>query len=258
VATAVARNPEDVRMTFGEHLEELRWRLFKSVLALVVAFAASIFFYKDLVKIVVRPHFRAMNLLGVTGENAQLMSGAYTGPIWAVMKLSFIVAIIVASPVIAWQIWKFISAGLYPKERKYVHYYAPVSMGLFLAGIAFGYFILVPYGLFGMAEMMKIDVITPRYMFADYLDLFMVLTVMTGLIFQLPLVMLFITSIGLATAKSWLKWIRFAVVGIFVVSALITPSPDAFTQCLMALPLFGLYLLGILLSAFVGRKAVAR
>lgn len=253
VAPAVKR-PEDVRMTFGEHLEELRWRLFKSVLALLVGFAGAVYFYKPLVKFVVQPHFKAMSWLGLDATKAHLISGAYAGPIWAVMKLAFIVGFIAASPIMAYQIWRFVSAGLYSAERKYVVRFAPLSYLLFLGGCVFGYLILIPYGLYGMAMMLKVDVIDPTYTFTDYLNLVMSLTVVTGVMFELPLVMMFCTAIGLTTAKIWLKWMRFAVVAIFVAAAVLTPSPDIFTQVLMAVPLFLLYLAGIGLSAMVGRS----
>src|SRR6266850_4001830 len=117
MATATQTPPTDateVRMTFGEHLEELRWRLVKSLIALFVAFVVSTIFYQDLVTFVVRPHHRVMDWLNIHGPEADLITGSYTKPIWAAMKLSFIVALFAASPIIAWQGWRFVAAGLYP------------------------------------------------------------------------------------------------------------------------------------------------
>ncbi len=248
-------DPDQVRMSFGEHLEELRGRLFKSVVALGVAFAAAVVWYQDLLLVLVQPHYDAMRLLGVPAERGHLIQGSYTQPIWAVMKLAFIVAVFVASPVVAYQAWRFIGAGLYPRERKYVLSYAPLSFLLFVGGCVFGYFILIPYGLYAMTQMFQMDIVDPTFTLSDYLGLVMTLTIVTGVIFELPLVMVFLTAIGLTTAKTWWSWIRFAIVAIFVAAAILTPSPDIFTQCLMAVPLMGLYFLGILMSAFVGGKS---
>jgi len=245
------QDPTEVRMTFGEHLEELRWKLVKSLVALLATFVLATIFYQELVWFVVQPHFQVMEWLQIKDSNAQLIAGAYTKPIWAVMKLSLIVGLFAASPYIAYQIWSFISAGLYPRERKYVIRYAPFSFILFFGGCIFGYLVLIPYGLFGLAQIVNIPAVQPTYLFTDYLDLVMSLTIITGAIFQLPLVMAFISAIGLTTWRTWVRWIKVAIVAIFVAAAILTPTPDVFTQLLLAIPLLVLYGLGILLSAFV-------
>ncbi|HZL72123.1 MAG TPA: twin-arginine translocase subunit TatC, partial [Planctomycetota bacterium] len=134
VQTPPTQDPTEVRMTFGEHLEELRWKLVKSLVALLATFVLATIFYQELVWFVVQPHFQVMEWLKIRDSNAQLIAGAYTKPIWAVMKLSLIVGLFAASPFIAYQIWSFISAGLYPRERKYVIRYAPFSFLLFFGG----------------------------------------------------------------------------------------------------------------------------
>ena len=251
VQTPPTQDPTEVRMTFGEHLEELRWKLVKSLVALLATFVLATIFYQELVWFVVQPHFQVMEWLKIRDSNAQLIAGAYTKPIWAVMKLSLIVGLFAASPYIAYQIWSFISAGLYPRERKYVIRYAPFSFILFFGGCIFGYLVLIPYGLFGLAQIVNIPAVQPTYLFTDYLDLVMSLTIITGAIFQLPLVMAFISAIGLTTWRTWVRWIKVAIVAIFVAAAILTPTPDVFTQLLLAIPLLVLYGLGILLSAFV-------
>jgi len=251
VQTPPTQDPTEVRMTFGEHLEELRWKLVKSLVALLATFVLATIFYQELVWFVVQPHFQVMEWLKIRDSNAQLIAGAYTKPIWAVMKLSLIVGLFAASPFIAYQIWSFISAGLYPRERKYVIRYAPFSFLLFFGGCIFGYLVLIPYGLFGLAQIVNIPAVQPTYLFTDYLDLVMSLTIITGAIFQLPLVMAFISAIGLTTWRTWIRWIKVAIVAIFVTAAILTPTPDVFTQLLLAIPLLLLYGLGILLSAFV-------
>ncbi len=252
------KDAEDVRMTFGEHLEELRWRLIKSVIAWTVCFVASIFLYEHLVRFICEPHFRAMRWLGIAPEKSMLIHGGYAAGVFAVLKLAFITSIFAASPVILWQLWAFVAAGLYRTERKYVLLYAPPSFLLFIGGCVFGYLILVPMGLYGMASMLKFDIVAQQYIFRDYLDLVMTLTIVTGVVFELPLVMMFVTSIGLAEPKHWWKWSRYAIVAIFFASAVLTPSPDVFTQVLMAGPLIILYFIGLGMSWFVARKPESR
>lgn len=280
MATATQSPPTDVtevRMTFGEHLEELRWRLVKSLVALLVGFVVATIYYQELVAFIVRPHYRVMEWIRKDEEakkapapaagpekreiHGQLIAGAYTKPIWAVMKLSFIVGLFVASPFIGYQIWSFISAGLYARERKYVVRYAPASFLLFTGGCAFGYLILIPYGLYGMAQLINIEGVQATYIFTDYLDLVMALTIVTGAIFQLPLLMGFFSAIGLTTWRTWIRWIKFAIVAIFIAAAILTPTPDVFTQLLLAIPLLLLYAIGIGLSALVaspGRRPAAQ
>jgi Tat protein translocase TatC len=255
--TAVADEVESARMSFGEHLEELRFRLIKSLVAWLVCFIVAICFYDKLVEFICWPHFRAMKWLGIPEEASRLQSGGYAKPIFAVMKLSFIIATAAASPVWIWQIWAFISAGLYKHERKYVYRYAAPSFLLFLGGCVFGYLVLVPVGLYGMASMLNLKQVLLQFMFQDYLDLVMTLTVITGAIFELPLVMMFLTSIGLVEPKMWWKWSRYAIVAIFLAAAILTPSPDVFTQVLMAAPLTVLYFMGLGLSWFVWRRPAA-
>ena len=119
----------EARMTFGEHIEELRKRILKSLIILLAAIFACMAYYDELVTFITRPHVEAMVKLGV--KNYELMPGSYGGPIIAVMKLAFIVSLFVSSPFIGYQAWAFVSAGLYRHERRYVLAFAPVSFILF-------------------------------------------------------------------------------------------------------------------------------
>ena len=241
------------RMTFGEHLEELRTRLFKSILVLLVAFVALLFETGPLIRVISRPHFRAMKLMGIPREQSAFLAGSYTEPVVATLKLTFIVALFVSSPFIAWQIWAFVAAGLYPKERRYVVAYAIPSFVLFLGGCAFGFFLLIPYGLWGMANMQAVDIVDPKFTFSEYLNLVMLLTIILGAIFELPLIMLFLTVVGLVQPATYSKWRRFSIVLIFIVAAVLTP-PDVFSQLLMAFPLLILYEIGVILARIAARR----
>ncbi|MBI2931856.1 MAG: twin-arginine translocase subunit TatC [Planctomycetes bacterium] len=252
--TAKDLEPDDVRMTFGEHLEELRWRLIKATVAWLICFIGAAFLYLPLLEFICRPHFLAMSWLNKPEETQRLLSGGYAKPIFAVLKLAFIVSVAAASPAIAWQIWRFVAGGLYKNERRYVKLYALPSLLLFIGGCAFGYFILIPFGLYGMASMLNFDFIAQQYLLQDYLDLVMTLTIVTGAIFELPLIMMFTTSIGVTEPKTFWRWSRYAIVAIFLAAAILTPSPDVVTQLLMAGPLTVLYFFGMGLSYLVRRR----
>ena len=247
-------DPSEVRMTFGEHLEELRGRLFKSIAFLMIAIVVSMFFYSELVTLITAPHVRAMKLLKVPEAESRLMPGSYGGPIIAVMKLSFIVALFVSSPVIGYQMWAFVAAGLYPREKKYVRMFAPISFALFTAGCAFGFFILIPACLFGLAKSMNIGaILSNQYIFSDYLSLVMTLTIVLGGVFQVPLVMVFLSKIGLVSPSSWNRWRRHAVVINLIFAAIVTPA-DIFSMIMVAIPLLVLYEIGFVVSWIVVRS----
>lgn len=249
----------EVRMTFGEHLEELRSRLFKSVVFLLVAVVVSMLFYTELVTFITRPHMRAMELLKVSEAESKLMPGSYGGPIIAVMKLAFIISLFVSSPWIGHQIWSFVSAGLYRDEKKHVVSFAPISFALFTAGCIFGYFVLVPYCLYGLANTMKIGtILSNQYVFSDYLNLVMMLTIILGAVFQLPLVMVFLAKIGLVKPSSYnrWKWRRTAIVLNFVFAAIVTPA-DLITMFIVAGPMLVLYEIGVLASFLLVRPKAA-
>src|SRR6185295_8633861 len=250
----------EVRMTFGEHIEELRGRLLKSVVFLMVATIVSLFFYDELVWFITRPHVTAMESLKETIKQKglkvndleyKLMAGGYASPVIATMKLGFIIALFVSSPWIGYQIWAFISAGLYRHERKYVVLFAPISYALFAAGCAFGYLFLVRICLTGLANtgMAGGDVVAPQYMFTDYLNLVTTLTILLGAVFQLPLVMVFLSKIGLVAPPTYNKYQRLAILCNLIAAAFIAP-PDVISMCVVAVPMILLYEIGVV-AAFV-------
>jgi Tat protein translocase TatC len=253
----------EVRMTFGEHIEELRGRLLKSVVFLMVATIVSLFFYDELVWFITRPHVTAMESLKKTLEQKglkpnelefKLMAGGYASPVIATMKLGFLIALFVSSPWIGYQIWAFISAGLYKNERKYVVLFAPISYALFAAGCAFGYLFLVRICLMGLARtgMAGGNVLSPQYMFSDYLNLVTTLTIILGAVFQLPLVMVFLSKIGLVAPPTYNKYQRLAILLNLIAAAFIAP-PDVISMCVVAIPMILLYEIGVV-AAFIFTK----
>jgi len=245
----------EARMTFGEHIEELRGRLLKSIIFLLLATVLSLFFYDKLVTFITQPHLAAMKSLredlekkGVKTDDLafKLMAGGYTAPVLATMKLGFIIALFVSSPFIGYQIWAFISAGLYKHERKYVVLFAPISYCLFAMGCAFGYFFLVRICLEGLAKtgLGRGDVVSPQYMFTDYLNLVTTLTILLGAVFQLPLIMVFLSKIGLVAPATYNKFQRLAILCNLIAAAFISP-PDVISMIVVAVPMILLYEIGV-------------
>ena len=236
-------------MTIVQHLDELRTRLLRSIWALLIAVTVAMIFYKDLIGIMTLPHVRAMGWLG---QPARFIISEIAGSVGAVMKIVCIVGLFFASPYIARQIWGFVAAGLYRDEKRYVKAFAPASFLLFLLGCVFGYFILIPYALYGMVTMMPLDKVEPVLNIGDYLGLVMTLTIMLGLVFQLPLVMTFLSKIGLIEPASWRSWRKGAIVGNLVLSAVLAP-PDLLSMVVFVLPLIVLYEAGVVCASLASR-----
>ena len=160
-------------------------------------------------------------------------------------KVSLLCGVIIASPIIFYQFWAFIAAGLYPHEKKYVHNYLPFSIGLFLTGILLCQFVVLPgavKALLGFNNFLDLD---PDLRLNEWLGFALVLPLVFGISFQTPLVMFVLSRIGMFTYKDyWSKW-RYALIILAAFSAVITPTPDAVTMLYLLVPLFGLYMLGI-------------
>ena len=172
--------------------------------------------------------------------------------IW--MKAGFVVGLVISSPYVFLQIWNFVAAGLYPHEKRYIHIYLPFSLVLFLAGASTAFFLAFKYVLnflFGFNAAMQID---PDPRISEWLGFVLLLPLAFGVSFQLPLVMLFLHRVGIFTLQVYLSKWRLAVLIIFVAAMVITPTADPITMLLMALPMTGLYFLGIGLCKWMPRN----
>lgn len=236
-----------LRMTFGEHLEELRRRLLRSVMALLGAMALALIFHRTLLEIVTLPHERARFFFDVPPSPWYFVAKTHGGYVLSMTKLAFAVGLFAASPVLGWQAWGFVAAGLYPHERRPVVFYGLVSFLLFVLGAAVGYFHLIPCALYGMARMLPLDQVAAIFDISEYMDLVLTMTVVLGALFQLPLAMTFLTRIGLVPPRAWGRGRRHAVVANLSVAAFLSP-PDPLSMAVYAVPLLGLYEAGVLAS----------
>ena len=230
------------RLPISEHLEELRSRIINSIIVVVVLFFISWFFKLRILDIIKKPHSITMESLGLS-QSLQVLS--YQEGFYAYIKLCLMTAVFLAYPVILYQIWKFVEAGLYKKERRYVRIFAPISFIAFIIGVLFGYFFLIPFGLQFLIKVLGGE-IQPIITMSQYISLVTMLTLALGVVFQLPLIMLFVSRIGMLKAEDFIKWRMYAILIIFILAAVITP-PDPFTQVMTALPMIILYEIGILI-----------
>jgi sec-independent protein translocase protein TatC len=233
------------RMTFLEHLDELRVRLMHSLGALVVGTIVCWGF-----------HERIFHFLTQPLRNAYpAVKFITTGPTEAFMmyvKMSFFVGIFLVAPYILYQVWAFISPGLYSHEKAYAVPFIVAGSFFFLLGGAFGHFYLFPPTfkfLFEFAgdDMQFLPKVDEYYSFYSWFLLGL------GLVFQIPVIIFVLARIGLVTAGFLLRQLKFAVLAAFIISAVITPTADPVNQTMLALPIVGLYLLGILVAWIFGR-----
>ncbi|KPK41470.1 MAG: hypothetical protein AMJ78_05440 [Omnitrophica WOR_2 bacterium SM23_29] len=227
----------DKRMTLVEHLDELRRRILTSLAALFIATGISFWKVKEIVAYLARPV-------------GQLV---FISPVEAFMtylKLAFFVGLFISSPIILFQFWRFVSAGLTEREQKTFLFLFPFSVVLFLCGAAFAFFIVIPWALKFLINFAGPNVVAMLTV-SKYISFITVLLLMFALVFELPVAVIFLTKIGLITPTFLKRNRKYAILLIFIVAAILTPTPDAFTQLLMAIPLVFLYEISIWLSKSV-------
>jgi Tat protein translocase TatC len=287
------------RMSFGDHLDELRKRLVRSIIAVVIAVVAMVPFHDQVMGLVVEPYrilwkqgfedylahieerdktpagnepeYKAVvkwcrenkervihgtypldlvhqiPILSGYKVPYELMAAGGIEDFWTFMMASMIFALVLASPVVIWQAWAFVAAGLYERERAVFYRYFPFMMVLLAAGVLFGYLVAVPYGLGALIKLQVPGLVSSMLTVGNYFALLFALTAALGVVFQLPLVMVALQRIGLVRHETMVKNWRMAVLLIFALAVVISP-PDPFSMMLLAVPMLGLYALGLLLT----------
>ncbi len=252
-ASSSQDEPEDpdedgmLRMSFLEHLEELRSRIIQCLVGLGVAFLFSLTFSNPLWRVVSAPAVDALKQLGVNPP--RLVS---TDPleqfqiVW--VKMPLLTAIFLASPWVLWQVWSFIAPGLYKKERRWAAPFVIISAALFITGGMFAYYVAFRYGLVFLLGIGRDIDIQPMVSITSYFDLFVNVTLGIGLVFELPVIIFFLTLLRVASPRWLLENSRYAILGIVVVAAIITPTPDIFNLLIFAVPMVGLFFIGVFAS----------
>jgi sec-independent protein translocase protein TatC len=244
--TAVTERAELPGMSLLEHLEELRRRIVHSVLYIVGGFCVAWFFHEKIYGFMQAPITQALSKHHMP---TQLVYHNPIDPFNLYLKISFMGGCILASPFVLYQVWLFISPGLYKKERHYVVPFMLATIGLFLAGAYFGYRWVYPGSLDFLLTFDK-D-FRPLIEINEYTDLFLTVILGLGITFELPILIMFLSLFGIVSPRFLWKSIRYAILIIFIIAAIITPTPDPLTMCIFAMPMMGLYLLGIGVSYVV-------
>lgn len=253
-------------MTFLEHLEELRWHLIRIFIA-VVAGAVIAFIFKNIIfdHIILAPNSPAfitnrllcqfseivnVPALCINQTPIQLISIKMSGQFTTHINISLVAGIIIAFPYIFWEFWSFFKPALYEKERKYARGAVFSASLLFMLGITFGYFIIIPLSINFLGSYSVSDIVTNQINITSYIGSVTSVALASGITFELPIVVFFLARIGVVTPEFMKKYRRHAIVVILIVAAIITP-PDVFSQILVTLPLLVLYEVSIFIATRV-------
>ncbi len=234
------------RMTFTAHLEELRSRLLKCLVAVGMGFTGSYFFKEEFFQILSRPLLRAM------GEKGTMIFTGVPEPFFVYLKVALVAGIFFSAPLIIYEVWAFVAPGLYVHEKRHVVPFVFFSSLLFLLGTFFAYSVVCPLGfkfLLGFAARN----IQPMLAIKEYFSFSTKLLLAFGFVFQLPLFLVFLSKAGIVTPQTLSRQRKYVILLIFAVAAFLTP-PDVATQFLMAGPLFALFEIGIIMARIFGKK----
>jgi len=265
---------EEKEMAFLDHLEELRWHVVRSVAAIfimmILAFVFTGFIFDEIIFAPSEPTFitfrwlcRLGEITGVDGLCVteipmKLQSRFLMGQFTMQLTSSFVIGLCVAFPYVVWELWRFVSPGLYNREKKGSRGAVFYVSFLFLLGIAFGYFILSPMTIAFLANYTISDKIANEFDITSYVSTITALVLGSGLLFQLPVVIFFLTKVGIVTPKFLRHYRKHAVVIILITGVIITPSSDPLSQSLISVPLYILYEISIWISAMELRRKEKR
>lgn len=252
---------DELRMPFWSHLEELRKRIVRALLWICVGFGLTFSFSENILKLLIWP-MNAKLVIQRTFPyfnsipNAVPQKLHYTTliePFWTHLKIGLISGIMLVFPMIMYQVWKFISPGLLPKERRYAGVFVFFSTVFFAIGMLFCYVLLLPFAIPFLLQYKTEDLVA-IIKIGDYIDFVLKFLLASGLIFELPLIIVLLARIGVVTPDGLARYRKFAFLGAFVLGAILTPTPDIFNQTIMSVPIYLLYEAGILAARLFGKK----
>ena len=227
-------------MSFLEHLEELRKRIIYSLIAVTVGFFACWNYHQFIFRYVQRP---VMDALQRNGMAEKLVYLNPTEPFNLYLKVAFLAGLFVTSPFVLYQVWLFISPGLYRNEKRYVLPFMFSTVFLFLGGGLFAYKMVYPAALNFLIDYGK--QFQPMITIGEYTDLFLTIMLGMGVIFEMPILVFFLSMMGIVTPGWMWRNVRYSILVIFIIAAILTPTTDILNMCLFAAPMVGLYILSI-------------
>jgi sec-independent protein translocase protein TatC len=273
----------EAEMSFFDHLEELRWHLVRSALAIVVfsifAFVYYDFIFDDVIMApskvdfwtyrmmcnvghfletsVPWPHFKAADFC-IGTINVHLINTELAGQFTLQVNSSLLIGLVAGIPYLLFELWRFIRPALHEKERKAASGFVFYASFLFITGVLFGYFVITPLSIRFLAAYTVSNTIQNLFSIDSYLSSVGTLTIATGLVFQMPIVVYILANIGILTPKFMRSTRRYAIVIILIIAAVVTPTPDALTMTVVAIPLLLLYELSITVAALVEKRRKKR
>jgi sec-independent protein translocase protein TatC len=244
----------DGRMALADHLRELRARILRSVVVIIVGLIAAFFFYNQLLDLVLAPYNDAKQTLGSSVQTKAYISGA-GGPLLLQLKLCGFAGLVATSPYWLYQIWAFIVPGLHPNERRWTRTFIAVAGPLFVAGVAVGYYVL-PKGLevlIGFTPAKLENLVE----FGEYFSFLIRMLLVFGVAFEIPLFVVLLNLAGVVTGKMLADHRPWIIVGVFVFAAVATPSTDPFSMLMLAIPMTLLFMVSEVVARVVDRRRAA-
>ncbi|MDX9714535.1 MAG: twin-arginine translocase subunit TatC [Dissulfurispiraceae bacterium] len=251
------------KLPLTKHLQDMRKTIIVSLVSILTAFLVTFTFSEEIFRYLMFPlrysldfSVRDMYIGFVANDKLGTMKLVFLGPaeaFWMNIKIAFVASIVISLPVIFSQVWRFVAPGLHDKEKKYVMPFIFFATILFLFGSAFCFFIVLPFAMGFLLTYKVGDFLTPMLSVGQYADFCLKFILAFGIVFELPIVILFLTRMNIITTKTLARNRKYSVLIAFILAALLTPTPDAFNQTLMAVPIIFLYEFGILLSILMDR-----
>ena len=249
--------PAEGEMNFLDHLEELRWRIFKGLGGVLVCVFACLFFADWILDTLLlgptKADFFMYDRLRIDAVSVVLQNRTITGQFFAYFGTVIAAGVVMGSPLVVYQTWKFIEPGLYPEERQGLRFAAVFATFFFALGISFGYLIIAPIALQFFAQFQISDSIVNEFDISKYFSMLITWAFGAGILFELPVVVVVLAKVGVLTQDMLRTGRKYALVAVLVISAFLTP-PDPWSQLLMSIPLMGLYELSIALTGVVERR----
>ncbi|MFD0766209.1 twin-arginine translocase subunit TatC [Mucilaginibacter lutimaris] len=264
----------EAEMSFFDHLEALRWHLVRAAIAIVIFTCAAFYFYDFIFDTIImgpsKPSFWTYRMLCKLGDylhrdgfcinkiNVSLLNTEMAGQFTLMINSALLIGITLGFPYLLWELWRFIRPALHEKERKAASGFVIYASFLFLLGVLFGYYVITPESINFLSGFTVSSQIENKFSVDSYLSSVATLTLATGIVFELPIIVYVLSSLGILNAKFMRETRRYAVVIILIIAAVVTPTPDMMTMTVVSIPLFILYEVGILVAAVVDKRRAAR
>ncbi len=252
---------QELRMPFWSHLEELRKRLIRSVLWIAVGFGVCFYFSEDILRLLMWPmnaklvfHWSFPFLSSVPNPVQQKLH--YTTliePFWSHLKIALIAGIMLVFPLLMYQVWRFIGPGLLPKERRFMGAFVFFSTAFFAVGVLFCFLLLLPVAIPFLLSY-KTENLIAIIRIGEYIDFVLKFLLACGAVFELPLIIVLLSRMGIVSPDWLAKYRKFALLGAFILGAILTPTPDVFNQTILSIPIYLLYEIGILFARMFGKR----